>query len=71
MSVSEHPRENTEHDFLFVRGPIKAPLWWNPDLGEIYTKNPEDETIEKMVEIAGHLHAHVLGDDDEEYPLEE
>lgn len=63
--------KNSEHDFLFVRGSVEAPLWWNPDLGEVYTKNPDDETIEKLVQIAKRLNARVLGDDDEEYPPRE
>lgn len=61
--------DNSEHDFLFTRGAFTAPLWWRPDLGEIYTKNPDDLLIEKMVEIAKRLKARVLGDDDEEYPV--
>jgi hypothetical protein len=60
---------DSEHKFLFTRGSFEWPLWWNPRLGEIYTKNPDETTIEKMVEIAKHLKARVLGDNAEEYPV--
>ncbi len=40
-------------------------LFWSD--GEIYSKNPTEPVISKMIEIATLLNAHVLGDDGEEY----
>lgn len=45
------------------------PLWWYSS-GEIFTKNPHDEAIAKMVQIAKALNARVLGDDDEIYGVD-
>jgi hypothetical protein len=45
------------------------PLWWNPS-GEIFTKNPDDHAIAKMVRIARALDARVLGDDEEIYGVD-
>ena len=45
------------------------PLWWYSS-GEIFTKNPDDEAIAKMVQIAQALNARVLGDDDEIYGVD-
>jgi len=36
--------------------------------GNIYTKNPGPETVEKAVVIARHFNAKVRGDDGEVYP---
>jgi hypothetical protein len=35
--------------------------------GNISTKNPDDDTIQKMIEISAKLNAHVQGDDGEIY----
>lgn len=42
-----------------------AMLWYGN--GAISVKNPDDETIAKMVQIANKLKARVLGEEDEEY----
>lgn len=64
-SVQKDP-VNGQHDFLYVAHPFEPkPLWWNE--GEIYTKNPDKETVKKLVEIAQSLGARVLGDDGETY----
>lgn len=41
------------------------PLWYNPEPGELYTKNPSDEAITKLHEISHALDAKVQGDDGE------
>lgn len=48
-------------------GPGKYPCWLDYAHGNVYTKNPTDEMIEKMVQIAKLLDATVQGDDGEEY----
>ena len=58
---------NTEDDFLFRSGNEECPIWWNPDIGEIYTKNPSEATIQKFREIAAKLGATVQDDDGEIY----
>ena len=54
-------------------GPGKYPCWLDYDLASaysisrLYSKNPTDEMIEKMVRIAKLLGGRVLGEEDEEY----
>jgi hypothetical protein len=61
-----HDADNSEEDFLFVGHPNEpAPLWWNR--GEVYTKNPDQPTVRKLIEIAQVLGARVVGDDGETY----
>jgi hypothetical protein len=54
-------------------GPGKYPCWldYSPATlyspSQLYSKNPTDEMIEKMVQIAKLLGAKVLGEEDEEY----
>lgn len=63
-----HDDRNTEHDFI-VRFPGgQFPIWYNPSLGEIYTKNPNEAAIQKLIEISRRLKAKVQGDDGEFYP---
>jgi hypothetical protein len=58
--------QNSPADFLFLTHPKgPAPLWWYR--GEIYTKNPDKPTVQKMIEIAAKLGARVQGDDGEFY----
>ena len=45
----------------------KYPCWLDYVRGDIYTKNPTDEMVDKMVQIAKTLGAKVLGEEDEEY----
>lgn len=44
--------------------------WFDFRDGEIVVKNPDEEIIQKMVEIAARLHANVQGDEGERYPQE-
>jgi hypothetical protein len=41
--------------------------WFDYFKGRIDVKNPDDEILEKMKQIAGALQAKVVGDDGEEY----
>ncbi len=42
-----------------------VPFWYED--GAIQTKNPDEKTIDKMVQLAKKLNARVLGEEDEEY----
>jgi hypothetical protein len=49
------------------------PVLWNERAfwfmdHKIVVKNPEDDVLTKMLEIARRLQAHVVGDDGETYP---
>lgn len=55
------------HNYVFRYGQNACPLWWDDDLGEIYTKNPDPPVIAKLVQIAALLGAQVMGDDGEIY----
>jgi hypothetical protein len=61
---SENPGEE---NYLFIRATENWSLWFDSELGEIYTKNPESDVIKKMVRIANYFGATVRGDDDEVY----
>ena len=61
------PENPGEDNYIFKRVSEDWPLWFHQELGEIYTKNPESDVIQKMVRIATHFDATVRGDDDEEY----
>src|SRR6266436_2386517 len=45
--------------------PDRVPFWFED--GAIQAKNPDEKTVEKMVELARRLNARVLGEEDEEY----
>jgi hypothetical protein len=47
------------------QGQIKTWLDWNE--GEIWTKNPEEDVLAEMIQIAGQLGARVRGDEGEYY----
>lgn len=64
---AENPDEN---NYLYIRADANWPLQFNPRLGNIYTKNPPDDVLEKVVKIAAVLKARVQGDDQEFYDLE-
>ncbi len=64
---TENPDEN---NYLYIREDENWPLWFNPRLGNIYTKNPPDDVIQKIVKIAAALKARVQGDDQEFYDLD-
>ena len=42
---AENPDEN---NYLYIRADENWPLWFNPRLGNIYTKNPPDDVIKKL-----------------------
>src|SRR3954466_13280215 len=57
---------NGPTDFLWIAHPNERwPLSW--DRGELYTKNPDEITIRKLVTVAERLGATVQGDDGETY----
>jgi hypothetical protein len=61
---------NGPTDFLVtVRGTTFA-LWYNAELGELYTKNPTDDALHKLEDIARAMRAKVQGDDGESYPAQ-
>jgi hypothetical protein len=60
---------NTKNDFVVTLGVETFPLWFDPNLGELDTKDPSDKALAKLVNIAEHLHARLQGDDGEFYPL--
>jgi hypothetical protein len=62
-----YPGENGDDcaDWRSPKSGYQSWLCWSD--GQIYTKNPEAELIDKMVAIARALHAEVQGDDGEVY----
>lgn len=65
--VIADPENPNEDNYVYIRAAGNWPLWFNPRLGNIYTKNPEQDVIDKMVKIAQTLNARVQGDDQEFY----
>jgi hypothetical protein len=63
--LAQDPHNAGPENTIVVTHPQKWPLWWSG--GEIYTKNPDDVVIAKIVRIAAALGARVLGDNDEIY----
>ena len=61
---------NSKNDFMVTLPGESFPLWFNPDLGEVYTKDPSPKALAKLIEIAKKLRARVQGDDGEFYPPE-
>jgi hypothetical protein len=68
--ITSDPDNPFEDYYLYNRKEGNWPLWFNPRLGNIYTKNPPDDVIEKIVKIAATLRARVQGDDQEFYDLD-
>ncbi len=52
---------------VWTAHPSRDKVWFDWTDGEIVVKNPDRPTIAKMKEIAGRLHARVVGDEGEEY----
>ena len=50
---------------IWITHPEKVPFWFMD--GAIQTKNPDQMTIRKMVDLAHKLSAKVLGEEGEEY----
>jgi hypothetical protein len=63
--LAQDPNNEGLESTIFVTRSEKWPLWWSR--GEIYTKNPDDLVISKMVRIPAALNARVLGNDDAIY----
>lgn len=53
------------HPWLWIEHPEQPPLWFVD--GAVTTKNPDDATISKLVQLARALNARVIGEEDEEY----
>jgi hypothetical protein len=68
--VESDPENPGDENYVLASHPERWPLWWRADIGEIYTKNPDDEVIVKLVQIARALNAHVVGDNDEIYGID-
>lgn len=58
---------NSEFDFIVTLPNEVFPLWYNTRTSEIYTKNPSEDAIRKLIEIAEKLKAKVQGDEGEFY----
>ena len=56
-------------NYLYQRAAGNWPLWYSQQSGEINTKNPDCDVIQKLVRIANSLGATVQGDDGERYDL--
>ena len=59
---------NGPEDFMVLISEESFPIWYRSDLGEVYTKDPSEQAIRKLEEIARALGASVQGDDGESYP---
>lgn len=59
--------ENSEFDFIVTLPNETFPLWYNTRTGEIFTKNPSEKAVRKLIEIAEKLKAKVQGDEGELY----
>lgn len=67
--VQQDPDNPGDENWIVVLGLDSWPLWWRTT-GEVYTKNPEDAMIQKLISIASVLNAQVLGDDEEIYRMD-
>jgi hypothetical protein len=65
--ITLDPDNPFEDYYIYLRTGENWPLWFRPELGNIYTKNPPDDVIKKIVAIASALKARVQGDDQEFY----
>ncbi|CAG9243417.1 conserved exported hypothetical protein [Paraburkholderia caribensis] len=61
---------NGPTDFLVTLRGAAFPLWYNVELGELYTKDPTAEAVRKLEDIARAMGAKVQGDDGELYPAQ-
>ena len=52
---------------IYSANPKRWPIWYHSELRRIHTKNPDGQTIGKLVEIVKVLDAKVQGDDGEYY----
>lgn len=63
--LSVNPDQSDE--VLYVTDKLEWSFWYDENLGEIDTKNPDSEIISKMYDISLALNARVLGDDEESF----
>jgi len=61
-------KQNSENDFVVSLPNESFPIWFDPKLGELTTKNPSEAAIKKLIEMSKNLKARVQGDDGETYP---
>lgn len=54
-----------EYAAVWLRHPENVPFWY--DNGAIETKNPDETTIRKLIELARRLNARCVGEDGEDY----
>lgn len=66
IDIQPDPENAGNENWIVVIGSESWPLWWS-NCGEIYTKNPDELFIKKLVAIAKSLNAKLLGDNDEIY----
>ncbi len=59
---------NSEFDFVVSLTGESFPIWLDPKLGELVTKDPSQRAVAKLIDIARTLRARVQGDDGELYP---
>ena len=59
---------NSEFDFVVSLSGESFPIWLDPKLGELVTKDPSQRAVVKLIDIARALRARVQGDDGELYP---
>lgn len=48
--ITQDPENPGEENYLFIRATDNWSLWFDSELGEIYTKNPESDVIKKWSE---------------------
>lgn len=63
-----HDPANSEFDFVVSLPGESFPIWLDPRLGELVTKDPSQRAVVKLIDIARALRARVQGDDGEVYP---
>lgn len=61
---------NRPTDFLVTVNGATFPLLYKSDLGELHIKDPTDEVVHKLEDIARAMRARVQGDDGELYPAQ-
>lgn len=63
-----HDSANSEFDFVVSLPGESFPIWLDPKLGDLVTKDPSQRAVVKLIEIARALRARVQGDEGELYP---
>lgn len=70
VDIEADPQNPGPENYVIASHPDRWPLRWHRRRGEVYTKNPDDLVVAKLVQIARALNARVLGDDDEIYGID-